>query len=114
MKKREDIKLRLENTVEFTMADEILVPREPGIYFIHDLRGVIYVGRTENLLQRYRQHLYLEKNNKLKDYYRNPIDKMKFSWIYSKYPEQIELEKKYIRYFKPYCNSIYNKNNKVI
>lgn len=95
------------------------VPDKPGLYAygkvraICDLeksRSIVYVGQTDNLQRRLRQHLpRAEENRLLREYLRNekniicwycPLDHTK--------RERLELERQMIERFKPKFNSQHN------
>ncbi|UCG36743.1 MAG: GIY-YIG nuclease family protein [Candidatus Bathyarchaeota archaeon] len=47
-------KLLSRRKYDFEKASSHIVPKEPGVYVIHDkhLRGIVYIGRTRNLKRR--------------------------------------------------------------
>lgn len=96
--------LVLDYTVPFKMGQAFLIPEQPAVYFIHDLRGIIYVGRTENLKRRFTQHYWKQSNEILVEAISRPLGKLLFSWNLSGFPEQILLERKLIRDLQPPCN----------
>lgn len=98
--------IHLDGTVAYSQGGSLSVPQRPGVYLIHDLRGVLYVGRTANLHQRYFQHYWGSHNNKVTAVLRRPVGRLEFSWIVSELDEQIELERDLIRAIQPLCNRL--------
>lgn len=82
------------------------VPLEPGVYLFHDLRGVLYVGRTSVLKRRFTQHLEGSHNSWLSAALRSPVDDLQFGWFLADEAEQCDLERSLIRLFRPLCNHI--------
>jgi excinuclease UvrABC nuclease subunit len=104
--------IKVNKTIAFDMSFNLLVPDMPGVYFIHDLRGILYIGRTDNLRRRLNEHYWKKSNPRLKKAIANPVGKLQVSWILSQYPEQNFLEKKFIKIFRPPCNRISYKGEK--
>ncbi|HFJ9453610.1 GIY-YIG nuclease family protein [Bacillus cereus] len=96
----------IAHTILFGRGESVLLPDKPGIYFIHDFRGILYIGRTENLKNRFHQHRWNCKNSRLREVIKQPIMDLKFSWMLINFPEQIQKEKELISYFSPFCNFI--------
>ena len=44
----------------------IALPRSGGVYLIHDLRGCLYIGRSDCLKQRFHTHYELSHNRRLR------------------------------------------------
>jgi hypothetical protein len=65
--------LNLDGSVVYQDGWAVLMPQTPGVYFIHDLRGCIYVGRTSDLSVRYRQHDRDSHNRDLTVALRHPV-----------------------------------------
>lgn len=98
--------LPLDGTVGFQSGWAILVPSESGVYFIHDLRGFLYIGRAKDLNVRFNQHYWGSHNPGLKAALHEPLGSTQFSWIVSSREEAADLEKRYIRAFQPITNVI--------
>lgn len=96
--------LSIEYTLDFKMGNAFRVPDKAGIYFIHDFRGIIYVGRTENLNKRFKEHYWNQKNEILVKAISSPIGVLNFSWKLCDFPDQIAVERDLIRSLKPPCN----------
>ena len=94
----------LESTVPYNTGHAVRVPHSPGVYLIHDLRGVLYVGRSENLRKRYDQHYWRTNNPYLQKVLTKPVGELCFSWCEKGYPEQIAYERALIGAFQPPCN----------
>lgn len=101
----------LDGTVAYTVGGSLSVPHKPGVYLIHDLRGVLYVGRTANLHQRYFQHYWDSHNSKVTAVLRRPVGRIEFSWITTDLSEQAQLERDLIRAIQPLCNRLLYRNN---
>ncbi len=103
----DEIDVRVDGTVGFRFAQELLVPEEGGVYLIHDLRGVLYAGRTANLLRRFRQHYWAQNNPLLVAAIVRPVGELSFSWTLAEEgAEQARLERRLIRAFVPPCNRL--------
>ena len=101
----------LDGTVQYTMGGSISVPEAPGVYFIHDLRGVLYVGRTVNLYHRYFQHYWDSHNTGVTAVLRRPVGRLEFSWMTVDACDLAALERDLIRAFQPLCNRLLYKTN---
>jgi predicted GIY-YIG superfamily endonuclease len=75
-----------------------------------DFRGVLYVGRTENLRRRLAQHLDGSHNSWLSGAIRRPVGVMEFAWLLAGAGQQAALERYLIRAFRPLCNHAMNGN----
>ncbi len=103
----DEIDVRVDSTVGFRFAQELLVPQEAGVYMIHDLRGVLYVGRTANLCRRFRQHYWAQHNPLLVAAIVRPVGELSFSWMLAEEgAEQARVERRLIRAFVPPCNRL--------
>lgn len=98
--------LRLDGTVAYMEGWALLVPAESGVYFIHDLRGFLYIGRTRNLTLRYRQHYWASHNPALVGALKAPVGQVEFSWIACDESVAAGLERTYIQAFQPLTNNI--------
>lgn len=96
--------VHIERTVPYRQAWSLIVPRGPGVYLIHDLRGVLYVGRGGNIRKRFEDHRDGSHNFRLRRALQHPVGELKFSWLHAEYPEQVAHEKALIRAFQPLCN----------
>ena len=103
--------LRLDGTVSYVDGWALLVPAASGVYFIHDLRGFIYIGRTNNLNVRFNQHYWGSHNKALTGALRHPVGQMQFSWLTCEEEVAVKLEKDYIRGFQPLANTIRYESN---
>ena len=100
--------LRLDGTVSYRPSWALAVPRLPGVYLIHDLRGVIYVGRTDDLHRRFEEHYHDSHNASVRQAIRVTVGDLCFSWVLVAAPTHIELERSLIRSFRPLCNIQHN------
>lgn len=94
----------LTGTVSFCHGSALRVPAGEGVYFLHDLRGVLYVGRSDELRRRYYDHLESEANELLRQALRWPSGGVQFSWVTTK--NSRALEKMLISDFQPPCNRV--------
>ena len=93
--------------IEISSKNEKWIPDYQGVYFFHDLRGVYYVGETNNLKRRFQEHKISKRNNLLKQYLRTPIHTPYFSWIRTGTSVcRFKLEKEIVSLLKPKCNKI--------
>lgn len=99
--------LVLDGTVWFRRGWALSIPEQAGVYIISDLRGVLYVGRTRNLLTRFEQHCGDTHSRLLAGALTNPVGLTWFSWRTTESAaEQDQLERELIRRFQPPCNEI--------
>ena len=99
--------LTLDGTVQFTHTREWLVPEQVGIYLIHDLRGVLYIGKTTDLRRRFAEHYWICGNELLRLAMRSTVGALLFSWQQS--PDEAscaEAERGLISRFQPVCNRL--------
>lgn len=78
------------------------VPPDPGVYLIRDMRGLLYVGRSNNLRSRFHQHLEFSHNELLRLALNSTWGQVLFAWILD--PEPKQLEEQLIRLLMPICN----------
>lgn len=98
--------LELDGTVKYRPGRAVVVPHLGGVYLVHDLRGVLYVGRTADLRVRFGQHFWDSHNSRLTAAIRRSIGELQFSWIVADAAEQDDLERHLIRTFQPLCNRL--------
>jgi predicted GIY-YIG superfamily endonuclease len=96
--------LQLDRTIFARTGLSGCIPSCEGVYLFHDLRGVLYVGRSANLHRRFVQHLEHGQNPWLGMALSSPVVKMCFSWIQVEPGESNSLERSLIRMFRPPCN----------
>ena len=90
---------------------EEIIPQYGGVYIFRDLRGILYIGETVNLLRRFNEHRF-DLNSKLNKFLATPIHSAYFSWIRkSNRKDRLQLEKDLVSFFHPICNSILFKTN---
>lgn len=93
--------------VQFDYCHRVCVPSAQGVYIVHDLRGPLYVGRSQNLNKRFFDHLTDTHNPDFAELLKNPQGSMRFSWLETtSITETEQLEKQVIRHLKPMCNKI--------
>lgn len=93
-----------DGSVKFVMPARWETPTSEGVYLIHDLRGVHYIGRSCNIRRRYEEHLVQGKNYSLQKLIFNHTGTLQFSWISTN--NSCSLEQKLINFFQPKCNNI--------
>jgi hypothetical protein len=99
-------RLFFDGFVPYRMGRDLLVPEKSGIYLFHDLRGVLYVGKTTNLRRRFTDHFWRQWNPLLEMAISQPFGELLFSWWLIEGVEQDEAEKNLIRWFAPPCNRV--------
>lgn len=99
----------VDGCVRFDLPWALGVPVAAGVYFIHDLRGVLYVGRTASLRKRFGEHHSHSHNPKLRHYLGQPVGLVFFSWVEIAEPHQGHLERELIEYLRPACNIQHNR-----
>jgi len=70
------------------------------------LRGFLYIGRTQNLNTRFRQHYWATHNANLMAALRQPVGQTQFSWVLCDDLTSVDLERNFIRSFQPLCNQV--------
>lgn len=101
-----------DGSVIYKSINEHIVPSLSGVYFIHDFRGFLYIGETNNLRKRFKQHLNVETNKNLINLLENPFGEVKFFWIDTETKMlAVKLQKYWIRELKPFSNYIKYKTN---
>ena len=99
------VTLDTDGSTPFRHGRQMLVPERPGIYLIHDLRGVLYVGRTENLYRRFGQHYWRPDNHLLSRAMKATFGQLNFSWMLAPDPlVRIQIETELISWLQPVCN----------
>lgn len=94
-----------DGTIELVIAREFLVPDDAGVYLIHDLRGVLYVGQSRHLRLRFVQHDRLRRNRLLRLAMNRPVGIMKFSWrLVADEDARAAFERELIAVLQPVCN----------
>lgn len=102
--------VELDGEIPFDQGWGISVPQSPGIYFLHDLRGLLYVGKTINLNSRFQQHFWRCHNHRLVLAISQPVGTLRFAWCIADETEQVGMEKEFIRQLQPLCNEIMYSN----
>lgn len=92
----------LDGDVLFKRSWGLVVPAAPGVYLIRDLRGLLYVGRSEDLRKRFHQHLEHSHNELLRLAIARPWGPQHFAYIRDERPA--ELEERLIAHLLPICN----------
>ncbi|SFU78125.1 GIY-YIG catalytic domain-containing protein [Methylobacterium sp. 174MFSha1.1] len=98
-------KREVDGSAPFCAFQSVLVPEAGGVYLIHDLRGILYVGRTINLRQRLAQHYWVTENDLLRLALRHRFGEMRFSWFLVEVGrERALLEHDLVGWLQPPCN----------
>jgi excinuclease UvrABC nuclease subunit len=99
--------LKPQSSVAFRHTRTLLIPDRPGVYLIHDLRGVLYVGKTRNLRRRFLEHYWLSDNELLRLALRQSFGAVQFSWwAIEGGVERARLEARLIAWLRPPCNRV--------
>ena len=94
-----------DGSIEMVLTREFMVPDDAGVYLIHDLRGVLYVGQSRKLKQRFAQHDRLRRNRLLRLAMSRPVGVMRFSWrLVDDEGERSAFEREQIASLQPVCN----------
>jgi excinuclease UvrABC nuclease subunit len=103
---------KIDGQTAFCQGHELYVPAYGGIYLIHDLRGILYVGKSVDLRRRFAERYWLDGNPYLRLAVENPIGDVTFSWSIASSPMRDELEAHLIAAYNPPCNRLkYTKEN---
>ena len=107
------VDIELSGSTVFRHTRHIYVPKKGGVYLIHDLRGVMYVGRTCNLYRRFAEHYWLTDNELLSLAMHRSFGDLTFSWvIVESASERAVLENHLIAWLRPACNRLLPSVNK--
>ena len=105
--------VELSGSTAFRYTRHLYVPTKAGVYLIHDLRGVLYVGRSCNLYRRFDEHYWLTDNELLLLAMRQSFGEITFSWVIAEEePRRTELEHRLIAWLRPACNRLLPNLNK--
>lgn len=101
------VDVELSGSTVFRHTRHIYVPKKSGVYLIHDLRGVLYVGRTRNLHRRFDGHYWLTDNELLSLAIQQSFGELTFSWVSAENEsERTNLESHLIAWLRPVCNRL--------
>ena len=99
--------LELAGSVPLRRARGVLVPDEPGVYLIHDLRGILYAGRTVRLQRRFEEHCLARGNELLWLAQRSAFGVLAFSWtLVRDKRRRAQLERALVAWLRPACNRV--------
>lgn len=96
----------INGSAPFRQGRELFIPALGGVYLVHDLRGVLYAGRSVDLRRRFSQHYWECANPFLSLAVSNPVGDLTFSWILADEPFRGELEAQLIAAYSPPCNRL--------
>lgn len=96
--------LNLDRTVQYRQGFALAVPRRSGIYLLHDMRGVFYAGKSEDLRRRFDEHFFERANPRLSAALNHPVGETMFSWQEVDMANVNVREQQLIRAFYPLCN----------
>ena len=101
-----------DGSVQYKLPRAFTLPTNPGVYFIHDFRGILYIGEAKNIKQRFLQHHNNEENALLKELVKYPFGDLRFYWLNAETKlKAVKIQKYWIRIFQPSTNVIkYNKD----
>lgn len=101
------VHIEMSGSTAFRHTRHIHVPKKGGVYLIHDLRGVLYIGRTRNLYRRFDEHYWLAENEFLSLAMRQPFGEITFSWVIDEDEgDRVDLESRLIAWLRPVCNRL--------
>ena len=105
------MKVELDGTVPFRRSSDMLVPPGAGVYLLHDLRGVLYVGRTCSLRRRFEEHELNPTNPLIAQARKHAVGPLSFSWILLADPKRLRaVEAELINALDPPCNRCFPSN----
>lgn len=99
------VKVKFDGTAPFRRTSDVHLPREGGVYILHDLRGALYIGRTNSLLRRFGEHEDQPANPLIAMARESAVGTLYFSWI--TLPDarrRRAVEAELIRALSPPCN----------
>ena len=101
-----------DGSVQYKLPRAFTLPTNSGVYFIHDFRGILYIGEAKNIKQRFLQHHNNEENTLLKELVKYPFGDLRFYWLNAETKlKAVKIQKYWIRVFQPITNNIkYNKD----
>ena len=101
-----------DGSVQYKTPRAFTLPTNPGVYFIHDFRGILYIGEAKNIKNRFLQHHRNEENSLLKELVKYPFGDLRFYWLNAETKlKAVKIQKYWIRVFQPVTNNIkYNKD----
>jgi len=109
----DSFKPKFDGKANYNILNAFVIPKSPGVYFIHDFRGVLYIGESKNLKNRFLQHQTNEENKSLARVIETPFGDLKFSWVKTKNKTQaVRIQKEWIRFMDPKTNNIKYKTNR--
>ncbi|WP_211109556.1 GIY-YIG nuclease family protein [Azospirillum tabaci] len=104
---RTPVQMEPSGSAPFLPTYGMLVPDNAGVYLIHDLRGVLYVGRTNLLRRRFNEHFWIADNELLLVARRHPFGEVAFSWILVEAEsDRATLERRLVSWLQPPCNRL--------
>ena len=102
-----------DGSVQYKLPRAFTLPTNPGVYFIHDFRGILYIGEAKNIRQRFLQHHRKEDNILLKGMVKFPFGDLRFYWLNAETKlKAVKIQKKWIRVFQPVTNNIKYKKDR--
>ena len=107
------LKPRFDGSVNYNIFNAFALPKTAGVYFIHDFRGVLYIGESLNIKKRFIQHQVNEENNSLSNLVKIPFGELKFSWVKTKNKSKaMKIQNEWIRFLDPQTTNIKYKKNR--
>jgi excinuclease UvrABC nuclease subunit len=96
-----------QSSIPFRQTRSLLIPDRPGVYLIHDLRGVLYAGKTRDLRRRFYEHYWLTDNELLRLALRQRFGAVHFSWwLVEGDADRAGLEAGLVAWLRPPCNRV--------
>lgn len=99
------VRVDLDGTVPFRRTSDLLVPAKAGVYLLHDLRGVLYVGLSADIHRRFLEHEGQPTNPLVAHARGSAVGPLSFSWISVRDPlRRAAVEAELIAALDPPCN----------
>lgn len=103
--------VNFEKTIPYRKGFAIDVPMTSGIYLVHDIRGVLYIGQSDNLRRRFDEHFWEKDNPLLAKAVAHPVGEVYFSFLNVDVSKLNSVERQLIRSFYPLCNRLFYHSN---
>ena len=97
--------LDVDGATPYRMGHDLAVPLTSGVYVIADLRGPLYVGKTNNLRRRFGEHFDCSHNRLLRLALAGPAGQPTFACRITRPDDLTHTEIRYIRALHPLCNA---------
>ena len=103
----EPFEFQADGEIPYDGTFSLCVPDTPGVYLFFDLRGPLYIGRSNNLRRRFNEHNNTH-NHLLAKAINSPVGTTRYAWVTCAAHETADLEARLIDAFVPVCNVMLN------